>query len=145
MVSWGCGSGGVLVEVMTAGRFRSDDHDNPEDRQDQVREELVAVQDIQAGDDEAVEEVEERAEEGLDGQVVDGAADALEDHDDPQQLNGFAHDPTLATSRWRRIGHRDVPPRPRSLLPSGTVDEGTGRHDFGIVAARSGQTLLPGR
>jgi hypothetical protein len=82
---------------------------------------------------EAVEEVEE-AEEGLDGEVVDGSADAHEDHADAQELDGLSH---AGNASHRRGGGGSVVGtsgtdrrRGRGRLRPTTV---SGRGDFGIV------------
>jgi hypothetical protein len=128
------------------GPFRGDDDDHSEDREDQVREQLAAGQDVNAGNDDAVEEVEQRTEEGLDGQVVDGATDALEDHHDPEKLNRFAHAPTL-----RAVAVTADRPSGISRLDRGRdfwvarLTKVSVIGDFGIVAALAGETSLPGR
>jgi hypothetical protein len=105
----------------------------------------VVGQDVDAGDDDPVVEVEQQAHEGLDGQVVDGAADALKGHDEADELDDVSHGSPLASGPL--MAHRPSGASgPTAVAARGAAADGsTGWGDLGMVGGPRPLVAAPGR
>src|SRR5690606_2243103 len=111
----------------------------------QVGVQLVSGEQVDAGDDDPVEDVEERPHERLDVEVVDGSAEAHEHQQETYGTQGLTHAVDARCAARPRGSVRGMLSADRGLWSAGSGrDESIGSGDRGIGPRVRGGTAALG-